>query len=967
MSRQRPHLRNGVDLQLQSAFHDGNWPVAMRLAEKRARTFQDQYFEIVKICAESQLDDPSAKFAAVAAVERFVKQGTVVKDVDAIDLLEWAVLDLLSDDDFADTLGPLRVRAVKALPKDKIATTRCLESCLLHWDLVSAQQIAAIIDKSFPAERSFLFWNIVITHMLALSTQSPPEKKKLYGMLALKQIERAAQLTEQTEQEVLLLYRVVETHGAEADFKKLLASPVFSPVSQFRLGRKEPLFQALANCHRRGDWATIFDFCFDCLSDADENDEPTLLACDWLIWNRLIEAASHLMSVKPDAKKSVQALLLAIAKSKNLRPIYRRNVLLARVLAAFHLGPGDQEDLQDGKPSSLRLRELVSFIDDQKTSPACFDDIKRFMEMLSAPAIKFVAYRHVPQLVDAAAKKETKAQIRLLSLMLQYFVSTCSLSAVRVPGERPTSKCVVCDAAFDASSCPSCLSSIGNKALDLYTQSAEEDVSNPIFKNEVLPGLALTVALCNLGTAFNVDRPGSTPSGLSSTKPLLRALFMLEHQLHLSPKHAPISLVLVQLHLMLGSAYRAREIWDDLSVKRTIVDSLAPIFYDRLSTLAPTVLSPSDSWGNYLMDTLKSHYSTSLKLRMPRRLIDAFEAGSYCSVMEIPKYIENLRAGCTRALSLVEESRTHRLLGVTPRGVLTDDRLVEMTDEVHLFEVIDYGSFPSWQCSTFPPLYTRLRIGPPPSNERMHLALLAEAFYDVLDSRPPSTYKGSPAVGGTDQVFVLEMMARLAHSFSKFLGGGGSKCTRAEMLHFETVSLLCVLIPLCTGLARTSPVPEALGHITESLRMALESLKAGLSDERGGEIEKVTGTLKSLHRVTMLRDSAMAVKLAARWILELNEREKERDRSGSSNLSKEVVSQVKALQAAAQAALEDGKGLIKGLRSGQVTEQSFVARLRAWVFDEGDALGTVIENGTISELVDSWQSSVGNWQQVRWE
>lgn len=46
MSHQRPRLRNGVDLQLQSAFHDGIWPVAIRLAEKRARAFGDQYFEV---------------------------------------------------------------------------------------------------------------------------------------------------------------------------------------------------------------------------------------------------------------------------------------------------------------------------------------------------------------------------------------------------------------------------------------------------------------------------------------------------------------------------------------------------------------------------------------------------------------------------------------------------------------------------------------------------------------------------------------------------------------------------------------------------------------------------------------------------------------------------------------------------------------------------------------------------------
>lgn len=95
----------------------------------------------MKICAESQLDDPSSKFAAITAIDKYVREGTVVKDVDAIDLLEWASQGLNSEEDFPETLGPLRARLVKATPKDKIGASRCLESCLLHWDLVSAQQV----------------------------------------------------------------------------------------------------------------------------------------------------------------------------------------------------------------------------------------------------------------------------------------------------------------------------------------------------------------------------------------------------------------------------------------------------------------------------------------------------------------------------------------------------------------------------------------------------------------------------------------------------------------------------------------------------------------------------------------------------------------------------------------------------------------------------------------------------------
>lgn len=100
--------------------------------------------QILKVCAESQLDDPVAKYSAMTALFAYVKDGTVVKDADGIDLLEWATKDLLEEDEFAETLGPLRVRAAKASPKDQSQTTRCLESCLLHWDLVSAQQVCSL-------------------------------------------------------------------------------------------------------------------------------------------------------------------------------------------------------------------------------------------------------------------------------------------------------------------------------------------------------------------------------------------------------------------------------------------------------------------------------------------------------------------------------------------------------------------------------------------------------------------------------------------------------------------------------------------------------------------------------------------------------------------------------------------------------------------------------------------------------
>lgn len=128
-------------------------------------------------------------------------------------------------------------------------------------------------------------------------------------MLAQKQIERAAQLTEQahasqeldgtpsrgvkTEQEMLLLYDIIGTHGNTEDMAKLISSPVFSPLAQFRMGRKE-LFQRVGEIYvKQQQWEQLCALCHSCLSDIDEAGEANLLACDWSIWKQYINAAAH--------------------------------------------------------------------------------------------------------------------------------------------------------------------------------------------------------------------------------------------------------------------------------------------------------------------------------------------------------------------------------------------------------------------------------------------------------------------------------------------------------------------------------------------------------------------------------------------------------------------------------------------------------------------------------------------------
>ena len=107
--------------------------------------------QILKLGAEAQIGTPADKVAVVAYAQGLLKDGAA-RDVESLELLEWAASDIAGEEFFGETIGPLRVRLVKANPKDRVTAVDCLESCLLHWDLSSAQQVGSsfsIYDFTF--------------------------------------------------------------------------------------------------------------------------------------------------------------------------------------------------------------------------------------------------------------------------------------------------------------------------------------------------------------------------------------------------------------------------------------------------------------------------------------------------------------------------------------------------------------------------------------------------------------------------------------------------------------------------------------------------------------------------------------------------------------------------------------------------------------------------------------------------
>ena len=108
--------------------------------------------QAIKICAESQLEGAAEKCSVLAAIDELSRQKTV-PDYDTLELYEWAAWDFIGGEiEYADTLGPLRVRWAKANPKNP-AAIQCLRSCLEYWDLVSAQQVGFVCRELDASEK----------------------------------------------------------------------------------------------------------------------------------------------------------------------------------------------------------------------------------------------------------------------------------------------------------------------------------------------------------------------------------------------------------------------------------------------------------------------------------------------------------------------------------------------------------------------------------------------------------------------------------------------------------------------------------------------------------------------------------------------------------------------------------------------------------------------------------------------
>lgn len=126
----------------------------------------------------------------------------------------------------------------------------------------------------------------------------------------------------------------------------------------------------------------------------------------------------------------------------------------------------------------------------------------------------------------------------------------------------------------------------------------------------------------------------------------------------------------------------------------------------------------------------------------------------------------------------------------------------------------------------------------------------------------------------------------------------------------------------------------------------------------------------------MLRDAALLTKQAASFIVSFNAAENARDRTGKSNLHKDIVAEAKALDELASKTLVEVKKRVKELKD-VLGEGGWLDRVAAWAFKEdaednlAELVREVVGESELEDwsgkVVESWREGVKGLGQVRME
>jgi hypothetical protein len=181
-------------------------------------------------------------------------------------------------------------------------------------------------------------------------------------------------------------------------------------------------------------------------------------------------------------------------------------------------------------------------------------------------------------------------------------------------------------------------------------------------------------------------------------------------------------------------------------------------------------------------------------------------------------------------------------------------------------------------------------------------------------------------------------------------------CTATELAHYQVIGLLSGLVPLGASLIASSTHTADFTALAGAADLALVNMRKMIPYREDGFLSDVT-ILASLHGISMFRESAASVRLAAKWLLDLNSREQQR--SGKT-IAAAALQLLNGLYTGAKAALTEARGLIQ---LNHLQHADFEDNFKDWLLRNDE---TAVAIAAVADLVSSWRANAEGWQEVQW-
>ncbi|KAK8088549.1 cytoskeleton organization protein [Apiospora hydei] len=544
----RPTLRDDCGMQLQRAWQDGLWANIINMARSKAKTSKDSYFEALELAARSQLDTPLDRKAAWQAVDKIIKDKVVVKDPATADLYDWALVSTgMTSDQYPKYIGAMRVNVVKANPKAKEIAKTSFFSCVANSDWEHAQQIAAVMDKSFPAERSFHFRNVITTYIYAASLDDNDVKKSMFRTLALRQIEKAKTSRSQessseplpprviaTQDEMLLWLNMVIKETKGDDLVKCLTDPSYNALSALKDGFETICSTMMDQLKELGAWDEFYTICkaiFEngvafWLVEEHEAKEKAKLDAQPKQEKSLEQKAAELMAAMDrlnitspqdllKAKRAAESIatrtivkdwkmwenfIIAASKQPNARKALEEVEGFLTTITEFgaqHPIYRTQLDMakliiafetpseseNDITNLAARVDGLMRYIDSHYRDMSCFDNLRRFFGLLSTDEVTSLVSR-LPSLYSQSEESQfRKIMLQTFHLRLRYFFTTSS-KCYKPSSTYRGATCGICHSDSVPERCDSCLKDIAKECIWVWKEGLKNEALLEQLKSE---------------------------------------------------------------------------------------------------------------------------------------------------------------------------------------------------------------------------------------------------------------------------------------------------------------------------------------------------------------------------------------------------------------------------------------------------------------------------------------------------